>query len=190
MKKILAIVLMAMFVMAGCAGVTDTPPTAPSPMKYGPVSATHPTFDPSTLATDFPGPLTIGGVVSPDGALPKVLDAPELSDTASDPDFTLTAAEVSGNIITSSGIGEDATFTFPALSTIEGSSGIFIIEDAFQSDLIPNGTEQFYLNGVQMDAGEHIVNAADTAGDMISWICTETACYFKSENSNWAQATP
>jgi len=55
---------------------------------------------------------------------------------------------------------------------------------------IRNGSEQFYLNGSQMAAGEHIQNTADTVGDMISWVCTETACFFKSDNTNWVEATP
>jgi hypothetical protein len=70
MKKTLLIILMALFVMAGCEKpVTDAPPAPPSPMKYGSASDTHPTFDASTLKTDLPGDLDIGGVFSASGAI-------------------------------------------------------------------------------------------------------------------------
>jgi len=152
-------------------------------------------YNPSTdtltvknIAIASGGGITNVGVISPDGVLPRVLDGAELGDTATP--HVMTAAEVSGNIITNNGASADAVFTFPALSTIEGSTGIFNVEEAYQVDLEPNGSEQFYLNGAQMGTGEHIQNTADTIGDMISWICTETACFFKSGNPNWVEATP
>jgi hypothetical protein len=70
----------------------------------------------------------------------------------------LIAAEVKNKIITNSeSVGADE-WDFPAIA--EGWNFIFIIEAAQNVTLDPNGTDQWYLNGTQMAAGEAIVNTA------------------------------
>jgi len=129
------------------------------------------------------------GLMSPDGVLPQVLDDSEYSDTA-DTDYVLTRTEVAGNILTNKGEAGASTYTFPALSTIEGSTGIFNIEAAQNVSICPNGSEQFYLNKTQMAASECIVNEAATIGESITWYCTETACFFKSDDADFEEDTP
>jgi hypothetical protein len=95
MKKLLLVVLMALFVMTGCEEqVTDMPPTPPSPMKYGSASATHPTFDASTLKTDVPGDFQVDGTLTATGGVTGALtlingDDIKLSTTTDGHEFSL-----------------------------------------------------------------------------------------------------
>lgn len=114
------------------------------------------------------------------------LKASELNDT-SDP-HTLIAAELQNKILTNSeSVGADE-WDFPARA--EGWNFMFIIEAAQNVTLDPNGTEQWYLNGVQMAAGEAIVNTAPTVGEVLECISTESAVYCESNDPDWQEETP
>lgn len=103
-------------------------------------------------------------------------------------------AECKGSIITNAGAGEDRVYTFPAFSF--GMNGMAQVMAAYQMDLEPVSGGRFWFNGSQMDVDEHIINAADTKGDgPISFWSIETAdgtyeVFMKSDNANWAEATP
>jgi hypothetical protein len=100
----------------------------------------------------------------------------------------LIAAEVKNKIITNSeSVGADE-WDFPARA--EGWNFIFIIEAAQNVTLDPNGTEQWYLNGTQMAAGEAIVNTSPTVGESIACFSTESAVYCESKYSDFAEESP
>ena len=66
---------------------------------------------------------------------------------------------------------------------------------AYQMDIEPDGTETLWLNGTQMAAGEHIINAADSKGDIMACWSVESGdgtyeIFCKSDNANFAEATP
>jgi hypothetical protein len=126
------------------------------------------------------GSLIVSGIDTP------TLVASELDDT-SDP-HTLITAEVKNKIITNSeSVGADE-WDFPAIA--EGWNFIFVIEAAQNVTLDPNGTEQWYLNGTQMAAGEAIVNTSPTVGESIACFSTETAVYCESKYSDFAEESP
>ena len=114
------------------------------------------------------------------------LKASELNDT-SDPHL-LTVDEIKGSIITNSeSVGADE-WDFPART--EGWNFIYVIEAAQNVTLDPNGTEQWYLNGTQLAAGEAIVNAAPAVGASLTCFSTETAVYCESKYAAFAEETP
>jgi hypothetical protein len=126
------------------------------------------------------GSLIVSGIDTP------TLLASELDDD-SDP-HTLIAAEVKNKIITNSeSVGADE-WDFPAIA--EGWNFIFIIEAAQNVTLDPNGTDQWYLNGTQMAAGEAIVNTSPTVGESIACFSTETAVFCESKYSDFAEESP
>jgi hypothetical protein len=126
------------------------------------------------------GSLIVSGIDTP------TLLASELDDT-SDP-HTLIAAEVKNKIITNSeSVGADE-WDFPAIA--EGWNFIFIIEAAQNVTLDPNGTDQWYLNGTQLSAGEAIVNTSPTVGESIACFSTESSVYCESKYSDFAEETP
>lgn len=105
----------------------------------------------------------------------------------------LTSEETKNSIITNAGATQDRVYTCPSAEF--GMNFMPMVIAAYQMDVEPNGTETLWLNGVQMAAGEHIVNAADTKGDIMSCWSVESGdgtyeIFCKSDNSNWAQATP
>ena len=105
----------------------------------------------------------------------------------------LTTEECKNGLITNADAGEDRVYTFPAAEM--GFNLMAMVVEAFQMDLEPDGTETLWLNGTQMAQGEHIINAADTKGDVISCWSAETGdgtyeIFCKSDNTNWAEATP
>jgi len=114
-------------------------------------------------------------------------------DEAGGTPYGLTAAEVKGSTITNAGSGEDSVYTLPAAA--HGFNFMVMVIDAFQMDIEPNGAETLWLNGSQMAAGEHIQNAADTKGDVMTCVSVESGdgtfeIFCNSSNANWAQATP
>ncbi|MCK4554948.1 hypothetical protein KAU19_08425 [Candidatus Parcubacteria bacterium] len=105
----------------------------------------------------------------------------------------LTSEECKNGIITNCGATEDRVYTCPAAEF--GMNFMVMVIEAFQMDLEPDGSETLWLNGTQMAAGEHIQNAADTKGDVMSCWSIESGdgtyeIFCKSDNVNWAQATP
>jgi len=116
----------------------------------------------------------------------STIELDELSDTTGD--RLLTDAELKSNVISNKGATGATVFNMPALA--EGRNFEVIIEAAQNISIVPNGTEQFYLNGTQMAAGEAIVNEAPTVAESIVCITTETAWYFESKYSDFAQDTP
>ncbi len=105
----------------------------------------------------------------------------------------LIAAETKNTIITNGGAGEDRVYT--SLAAVFGMNFMVQVIAGHQMDLEPDGTERLWLNGNLMAAGEHIINAADTKGDVMSCWSVETAdgvyeIFCKSDNANWAEATP
>jgi hypothetical protein len=130
--------------------------------------------------------MTSPTTISLDAIPVDTLVASELNDT-SDP-HTLTTSELMAHILSNSESTGADEWDFPARS--EGWNFTFIIEAVQNVTLDPNGTEQWYLNGTQMAAGEAIVNEAPTIGESISCISTEDAVYCKSNDSDWAEDTP
>lgn len=115
------------------------------------------------------------------------------ADNAGGTPYALTHSEVSGRILTSYGIAEDSVYTFPAATG--GENGLFQIGAAYQVDLEPPSGAAFWLNGTEMAADEHIVNAGDTEGEIIGWYVVEVSdgvyeYHFESKYANWAEATP
>jgi hypothetical protein len=126
------------------------------------------------------GSLIVSGIDTP------TLLASELDDD-SDP-HTLIAAEVKNKIITNSESTGADEWDFPAIA--EGWNFIFIIEAAQNVTLDPNGTDQWYLNGTQMAAGEAIVNTSPTVGESIACFSTESSVYCESKYSDFAEESP
>jgi hypothetical protein len=119
------------------------------------------------------------------GGTPTLL-ASELGDT-SDPHL-LVIGELRNTILTNSeSVGADE-WDFPARA--EGWNFMFVIEAVQNVTLDPNGTEQWYLNGVQLAAGEAIVNTAPTVGEAIECVSTESAVYCESNDPDWQEETP
>lgn len=105
----------------------------------------------------------------------------------------LTVQEMKNSIITNAGASEDKVYTCPAAEF--GMNGMGMVIAAYQMDFEPDGNETLWLNGVQMAAGEHIQNTADTKGDVIAFWSVESGdgtyeIFFKSDNANWVEATP
>lgn len=105
----------------------------------------------------------------------------------------LTSEETKNSIITNAGAAQDRVYTCPAAEF--GMNFMVMVIAAYQMDVEPNGTETLWLNGTQMAAGEHIINAADTKGGVMSCWSVESGdgtyeIFCKSDNSNFAQATP
>jgi len=105
----------------------------------------------------------------------------------------LTVEEVKNGLITNAGAAEDKVYTFPAAEM--GFNGMGMVVAAYQMDFEPHSGEAFWLNGTQMAVDEHIQNTADTKGDVISFWSVETGdgtyeIFFKSDNSNWVEASP
>lgn len=123
-----------------------------------------------------------GNVIS---GTPTML-ASELNDT-SDP-HTLIVSELKNTILTNSESTGADEWDFPART--EGWSFIFIIEAAQNITLDPNGTEQWYLNGTQLSAGEAIVNSAPTVGESIMCYSTESNVFCESDDADWQEETP
>jgi hypothetical protein len=126
------------------------------------------------------GSLIVSGIDTP------TLLAPELNDT-SDP-HTLIEAELKNKILSNSESSGADEWDFPAIA--EGWNFIFIIEAAQNVTLDPNGTDQWYLNGTQMSAGEAIVNTSPTVGESIACFSTESSVYCESKYSDFAEETP
>lgn len=112
--------------------------------------------------------------------------ASELNDT-SDPHLLTVEELMNSNISNGESIGADE-WDFPART--EGWNFCFIIEVAQNVTLKPNGTEQWYFNGVQMSAGESIVNNSPTIGEKICCTSTEQIVEWNSKYTDWAQETP
>ena len=108
----------------------------------------------------------------------------------------LTAAELKGSIITNCGASGDTVYTMP--DTEFGMNFMVVTchtTVSRQMNIDPHTDEQLWLNGTQMDANENIVNAADTKGQVMSCWSMESGdgtyeLFCKSDDSNWAQATP
>lgn len=105
----------------------------------------------------------------------------------------LTIEEVRGSLLTNAGATEDRVYTCPAAGP--GFNFMVMVVAGYQMDIEPNGAETLWLNGTQMAAGEHIINEADTKGDIMSCWSAETGdgtyeIFCKSDNANWAEATP
>jgi len=109
----------------------------------------------------------------------------ELNDPTSA--HVLTVAELKGTVL--SNIGAGATeYDFPART--EGWNFIYVVEAAQNVVLDPNGTEQWYLNGAQMAAGENVVNLAADIGDTLTVFSTGTSVFCTSNDADWAQESP
>lgn len=109
------------------------------------------------------------------------LEEDELNDEAGD--RLLTAVELKNKIISNAGFGADSHFDCPAFS--EGWNVIFIIEDAYQMDIHPNDSQNWYFNGTVLAADKMISNDDDTVGESIAIFSTETAVYCESKYPNW-----
>lgn len=105
----------------------------------------------------------------------------------------LTSEEMKNSIITNAGATQDRVYTCQPAGF--GYNFMPMVIAAYQMDIEPDGNETLWLNGAQMAGGEHIINAADTKGDVMSCWSVESGdgtyeIFCKSDNSNWAQATP
>lgn len=116
------------------------------------------------------------------------LDIAELDD-GTEP-YTPTNAELQGTTLTN--YGETSTTTYDFSARVEGWHFIVICEQNPAQDIIlnPSGTEQWWLNGTQMDAGENVVNLTCTAGESVFCFSTEQNVFCESKYTNWAQETP
>lgn len=108
----------------------------------------------------------------------------ELNDTTSP--HTLLASEIKNSYLTNHGSGTTVEWDFPVRS--EGWSFGIVCEAAFGMILDPNGTEQWYLNGTQLAAGEAIEleSTVATVGESIWCISTKSGVYCESKYSDWA----
>lgn len=105
----------------------------------------------------------------------------------------LISAETHGGIITNCGATEDRVYTLHAYDF--GMNFSVMVCAAYQMDLEPPSGGLINLNGTDASADEHIINAADTEGDLMSCWSVEVSdgtykLYCKSDNSNWAEASP
>lgn len=105
----------------------------------------------------------------------------------------LIAPETYGTVITNYAATEDRVYTLPANPC--GAGFVMGVGAAFQMDLEPASGEALWLNGTQMTADEHIINASDTEGqDMscVAWEAADGVCelHCKSSFAGWAQETP
>ena len=103
-------------------------------------------------------------------------------------DRLLTSDELQNKIISNSGESGATHFDHPARE--ENWNWIVTCEAAQNIVLDPNGTEQWYLNGTQLAAGENIQNTACTIGEDIACYSTEDNVYCKSSFSDWQEETP
>lgn len=145
-----------------------------------------PQYDVFELAESAGDEIVIDGVPQTTRPDAPTLLASELNDS-SDP-HTLIVEELKNAILSNSESTGADEWDFPART--ENWSFMFIIEAAQNVTLDPNGTEQWYLNGVQMAAGEAIVNSAPTVGEAIECISTESAVYCESNDPDWQEETP
>ena len=100
-------------------------------------------------------------------------------------DRLLTVAELKNKIISNAGLSADTHFDIPAEA--EGWFVTFIIEAAYQIDIHPNDSADWYLNGTVMGADEMISNSADTVGESITCFSTELGkVYCESKYANFA----
>jgi len=134
--------------------------------------------------------LTVNSVTLPSHAHFANADAP-YNDTTTP--HVLLATEIQNDILTNYGATEDRVYTAPAIPF--GVNFMMTVGAAFQISLCPDGTEAFWLNGIEMAAGECIVNAGDTEGEVMSCWSVESAdavyeLHCKSSYSNFAEATP
>lgn len=147
-------------------------------------------------ATGSPGSWT--GFLSADGNL--IVSSIELleyttetlNDTSTPHD--LLDAELKGVLVTNYGATESRTFNAPAAA---GGWNVTFQIIAAQSMIInPNGTEQWYLNGTQLAAGENIQNTSPTRGESMVCFSAQTgstpsyAVFCESKYSDWAEETP
>jgi hypothetical protein len=171
MKKILAIVLMALFVMAGCEEqVTDAPPSAPSPMKYGPASASFPTFDPSTLATDVPGDFQVDGTLTATGGV--VGDITGNASTASN--LSGTPALPDGTTATTQSASDNST----KLATTAYVDGTYSDLDALTND------DDIKLS-TTTDGHEFSLGVYDTNGTTWRYIDIENGDSSQASATDW-----
>lgn len=105
----------------------------------------------------------------------------------------LIAAETKNAILTNYGATEDRVYT--SLAAEFGMNFMMQIGAAYQVDLEPHPGEALWLNGTKMATDEHIVNAGDTEGEVMSCWSVESAnevceIHCKSSYINFAEATP
>lgn len=101
--------------------------------------------------------------------------------------------EVYGSVITNAGAASARVYTTPAAA--HGFNFMVMIVAAENFDLEPYSSQQFWLNGSQMAAGEHIQNTAGNKGDIMFCWSAETGdgtfeIFCKSDSANFVQATP
>jgi len=105
----------------------------------------------------------------------------------------LVSSETHNSIITNAGATEDRVYTLHAYNF--GMNFMVQVIAGYQMDLEPPSGGLINLNGTDAAADEHIINAADTEGDVMSCWSVEIAdgtykLYCKSDNANWAEASP
>ena len=114
------------------------------------------------------------------------LEMDDLNDTSSP--HTLLESELKNKVLSNGNTSGACELDFPARG--EGWNFTYVIEAAYNVTLDPNGTEQWYLNGTQMAAGEAIVNESPTVGESIYCYSTERAVYCESKYTDWEEDTP
>ncbi|KKN24369.1 hypothetical protein LCGC14_0895420, partial [marine sediment metagenome] len=105
----------------------------------------------------------------------------------------LVAGETKLSILTNYGATQDRVYTMHAYDN--RTEFCMQVGAAFQMDLEPPSGALITLNGTDAATDEHIINAADTQWDiMCCWTVEVSDGVFKmackSDNANWAEATP
>jgi hypothetical protein len=105
----------------------------------------------------------------------------------------LTTTELKGTLLTNYGTAATTEFQAPAAGS--GWNFTVTVIAAQNIEITPDGTEQWYLNGTQLSAGEAIVNTAPTAGESIVCYSAQSGAstysvFCESKYSDWAEETP
>jgi hypothetical protein len=114
------------------------------------------------------------------------LETDELTDTSSP--HGLVSTELMNTILSNANATGAIEYDAPARA--ENWNFVVVCEEAQNIVVDPNGTEQWYLNGSQLAAGENIQNTACTKSESMACFSTEEEVYCESKYSDWAEETP
>jgi hypothetical protein len=171
MKKTLLIVLMALFVMAGCAGVKDAPPAPISGVLRGPANSNFPTYDPSTQKLYVPA---TGSLFSPVSISAKSGAYTVGTDDTNEHYGTYFFATGAADLTLDAKAG-----AFGCLSQGQGNTSALTIN--------PGTGNYFVVNGARATAGTDFVSSGD-AEDKICWICRDgTDIHVVQKTGEWGE---
>jgi len=115
-------------------------------------------------------------------------DGGTLVATAFTANTTLTVIQLWNQTLSNAGASGALEFDFPART--EGWNFIFVLEAVQNVTLDPNGSEQWYLNGDQLAAGEAIENTSPVIGESIFCYSTGSNVFCESSSPNFVEETP